>query len=399
LIDRLQTESGIAATLLINAGNNFDTTSHDIHIAPPYIVRALELSKTEVIAPGVQELAYGAEKFQKLVDQTSMRAVSANVKGFMPYVILSKNNGKTKVLVTSVIDPELLSSSVRTENEITDPVLALRRIQAQVSHDLFVAVIHAGSEKISSVIEKSPGIDLVIDAISRNADRKNERNGLPPVVSNNENGMFVAYVDYDSENSAGSYFSKSMELRAVVGKIAQDPTISQLVKAYEKNCQDSLQQLSMAGIHPEALFNGYSPYLGSRSCNLCHAEINERWADSRHANAMDSLVRQSKQKDPDCLSCHVTGMADNASASEFLRLNENHPMAGVQCEACHGPGADHSRNPTDIAMLPVNEKTCIRCHTSYTDPDFDYSLAITTVHNDCFKNKLIQNVKSFFSIN
>lgn len=399
MIDRLKTESGNESTLLINAGNNFDITSHDIHIAPSYIARALELSKTEVIAPGVQEIVYGAEKFLKLTDQTSIRAVSANVKGFMPYVVLSKNKGKTKVLVTSVIDPELLSSPVLEENEITDPVLALRTIQQQVSHDLFVVVIHAGSEKISSVIENCPGIDLAIDAISRDVDQRKERNSLPPVVSNNENGMFVAYVDYDSEKSTGFCFSKSVKLRAVVGKIAEDPKISQLVKEFEKKCQDDHQQLSVSRMYSEVPFKGSSPYLGSRSCNLCHAEINERWSSSRHANAMDSLVRKSKQKDPDCLSCHVTGMADNASASEFLRLNENHPMAGVQCEACHGPGADHSQNPTDIEMLSVNEKTCIRCHTSYTDPDFDYSLAISTVHNDCFKNKLIQNVKSFFLIN
>ncbi len=396
MIDRLKTESGNESTLLINAGNNFDITSHDIHIAPSYIARALELKGTEVIAPGVQEITYGSEKFHKLIDQTSVRVVSANVPSFMPYVILSKNRGKTNVLVTSVVDPELLSSTVRMENKITDPVLALRRIQQQVSHDLFVVVIHAGSEKLLSVIENCPGIDLVIDAISRDVEQKNEHKCSPPVVSNNENGMFVAYVDYDSENSAGSYFLKPVKLRAVVGKIVEDPVISNLVKEYEQKRQAGFQDLSEESMFSASLFEGPSQYLGSRSCNLCHAEINERWANSRHANAMDSLVRKSKHKDPDCLSCHVTGMADNASASEFLRLNKNHPMAGVQCEACHGPGADHSQNPSDIAMLSVNEKTCIRCHTSYTDPDFNYSHEISIVHNDCFKDQLIQKFKSFF---
>ena len=61
LIDRLKIESANESTLLINAGNNFDITSHDIHIAPSYIARALELKGTEVIAPGVQEITYGSE--------------------------------------------------------------------------------------------------------------------------------------------------------------------------------------------------------------------------------------------------------------------------------------------------------------------------------------------------
>lgn len=88
-----------------------------------------------------------------------------------------------------------------------------------------------------------------------------------------------------------------------------------------------------------------------------------------------------RNNDPDCMSCHVTGMDEQPQASVYLGMSEEHPMAGVQCEACHGPGAEHSRNPSETAMLWVNERTCNRCHTDYTDPDFDYNRDVSIVNH------------------
>jgi hypothetical protein len=101
------------------------------------------------------------------------------------------------------------------------------------------------------------------------------------------------------------------------------------------------------------------------------------------------------------MSCHVTGMDEQLPASGFFGMSEEHPMAGVQCEACHGPGAEHSRNPSEIAMLSVNERTCNRCHTDYTDPEFDYNRDVSIVNhgrvdiglNECFKHPQNSNLK------
>jgi hypothetical protein len=44
-------------------------------------------------------------------------------------------------------------------------------------------------------------------------------------------------------------------------------------------------------------------------------------------------------------------------------------LIDVQCEACHGPGAEHAR---DGSYRERARASCVRCHTPLDDPDFDY---------------------------
>jgi len=44
-------------------------------------------------------------------------------------------------------------------------------------------------------------------------------------------------------------------------------------------------------------------------------------------------------------------------------------LTDVQCEACHGPGAEHARDGTYRARA---REACVRCHTPNDDPDFNF---------------------------
>ena len=381
MIDQIKKETGSDRTLILNAGNNFDVASHDTSLAPPYIFKALALAGTEVIAPGLSEMVIGSERLNKMAATASVPVVSANLPGFMPYTVLLKNKGRMKVLVTSVMDPALLAKNNSAPAKVmADPVSSLCGMQAQVPHDLFVVVMHAGPEMISSVIEKCPGIDLVIDGMSPDFSPVQPSGSRPTIVANNKEGMYLAYIDYDGrEKNGGVKFSKPVQQRIVVGQVAADLQVSALVKEYEQMRRKALREKS-ADPDFTAGFEAMPHYVGSRSCQLCHAAINDSWENSRHAEAMNSLVRESRQNDPDCLSCHVTGMEKQAP-SELMWVQEDHPMAGVQCEACHGPGADHSQNPRSVGMQTVNEHTCTRCHTEFKDPGFDYSRDVHKVNH------------------
>jgi hypothetical protein len=95
-------------------------------------------------------------------------------------------------------------------------------------------------------------------------------------------------------------------------------------------------------------------YAWAGACKDCHIAIYTSWENTKHARAINRLNSEDQQKD--CIGCHITG-------AKTLVLNNGKPVnAGVQCEACHGPGAAHVADPK---VLPgkVRESSCTACHS------------------------------------
>jgi hypothetical protein len=118
-------------------------------------------------------------------------------------------------------------------------------------------------------------------------------------------------------------------------------------------------------------------WVGAETCAAeCHPQVLASWRKTAHARAAASLGERSR--DGRCLVCHATG---EGSATRSR-------LAGVQCEACHGPGAAYS--PEDVMRdLPLARKlglrdlsdpaaTCSRCHrpdTALSPTPFDATAA------------------------
>ena len=82
-----------------------------------------------------------------------------------------------------------------------------------------------------------------------------------------------------------------------------------------------------------------------------------------------------KPYDFSCFKCHTTGALPQDE--DFPEFQENRPgfrgtweEAGVQCEACHGPGSNHIPDPErrDI-FVDVSATGCGNCHTRGDDPN------------------------------
>lgn len=107
-------------------------------------------------------------------------------------------------------------------------------------------------------------------------------------------------------------------------------------------------------------------FVGSRLCGDCHIDAFKVWINSQHSKAMNSLIDDGRDADPECLSCHTTGYAYQTGYWE-----EGTPeQASVGCESCHGPGATHSDNPQKGYGKKAME-TCNHCHTKLHSPHFD----------------------------
>jgi len=127
---------------------------------------------------------------------------------------------------------------------------------------------------------------------------------------------------------------------------------------------------------------------GAARCRTCHLAQFKSWEETKMAKAFDLLkpgvaakAKREHKLDPDkdytkdsnCLPCHVTGYGKPGG---FQSLEATPALAGVQCEACHGPGGGYLKpnlmslenkayKRTEIVaagLVIPNVKTCKECH-------------------------------------
>lgn len=99
-------------------------------------------------------------------------------------------------------------------------------------------------------------------------------------------------------------------------------------------------------------------YVGADKCKMCHKVQFASWENTVHAKATDAAKASTDREfSADCLKCHAT--------------NASEELAGVQCEACHGPGNDYKKMSImkDVEAAKANgliiptQETCDGCHT------------------------------------
>lgn len=120
-----------------------------------------------------------------------------------------------------------------------------------------------------------------------------------------------------------------------------------------------VQEIFAAVLFMAFVASGYAQhsYIGAEKCKMCHKLQYESWLTTKHAKATETAKASTSRKfDPSCLSCHAT--------------NKDEALAGVQCEACHGPGSDYKtmsimkdreKAIANGLVLPTQE-TCNTCH-------------------------------------
>ncbi|NQT89505.1 redoxin domain-containing protein [bacterium] len=142
------------------------------------------------------------------------------------------------------------------------------------------------------------------------------------------------------------------------------------------------------------------PYVGSAVCATCHPTEHKSLKAGFHFQALRTLEKPGPDRwnvpahkrgvvgirKPECVRCHVTGYGRPGGYPKTVPTAPHaSPLAGVGCEACHGPGkahADDPKKPNAIArlsgtcpecnILPI----CRQCHDDANSPRFDYAKAL-----------------------
>ena len=119
-------------------------------------------------------------------------------------------------------------------------------------------------------------------------------------------------------------------------------------------------------------------YAGVAKCKLCHLPYFKAWTATPHAKAFAVLDSTKKEnQDPKCVKCHTTGFGKGGYTIGKSLVD----FKGVQCEVCHGPGADYMKVMKDPAkakaagLIAPTQDVCVGCHSKESPnfKGFDYA--------------------------
>ena len=120
--------------------------------------------------------------------------------------------------------------------------------------------------------------------------------------------------------------------------------------------------------------HGFSSSRPSRSvtCAQCHATQYAFWKQTKHAHAFETLEKNGRQLDLDCIRCHVTGWMEPGGLCNIAKPGDS---KDVQCESCHGPAERHAQEPGDKTRITrdMPESGCKSCHTPENSTAFEYA--------------------------
>jgi hypothetical protein len=358
--------------------------------------------KFQITAEGLKKLGYraiglGPDDLRlsagELVAQTAQDGdqqslfVCANAavinRDLTPRFIVIKAAGK-KIGVTSVLGTDRLTKIASDEIIKQPPEQALREIWPQLQQqacDLYVLLAQASLEESQKLAQSVPHFDLVVTA-----EEVGEPAYQPEEIPNTKSLLIQVGIKAMYVGVVGLFTRGEPRLRyqrvPLDDRFADAPEMLELLASYQEQLKTAgLEGLEVKPIpHPSG-----RQFVGSKACEECHDEAYDIWKKSKHALALQTLMRPGERSeiprhfDPECLSCHVVGWNPQKFfpyVSGYLGVEETPLMHNVGCENCHGPGSAHveaenSKSAEDVleqlrkeVRLPEAEaeKKCIECH-------------------------------------
>lgn len=168
----------------------------------------------------------------------------------------------------------------------------------------------------------------------------------------------LAQISEPAPPSEGSFYRyRDQEIRKELGSSA---SVSARMTDYYGRVNDH-NKVAFKDRLPPAAHPGDATYIGAEACSTCHDEAYDFWRHTPHASAYESLSKQHKEFNLDCVSCHVTGY-EKPGGSTVTHVKN---LENVACEVCHGPGSRHEKDPADLTSLvrsPPKTLCAPACH-------------------------------------
>jgi 2',3'-cyclic-nucleotide 2'-phosphodiesterase (5'-nucleotidase family) len=392
--------------VLLEGGDALEWTGFQAEMKAEVTGKALKLMAYDAMIPGEDEVGKSGSQYIEQFDKTAAPVVCANYSKdgdnkptYSTYRVIKTKSG-LRVGVIGLLSPSVgrLFQEADFASKVTDPRKALKPALAQASKeaDAIILVYHGPLSEAEKLATR--GIDLILathrtsrdvlfpekGAESNEVDAPVKRQG-DTVLVNAETNANWSLGRIDLHLKQGRAKSAKHKLLYLDRRYDEHPEMVKVYDDYNQKVKSAvLAQSGQLKTDAEALLKKRglnleqmrarlrkSPFVTAGKCKECHPEIYEIWTNSRHAKAMDTLKKTNQEFDPECVSCHATGVMIR---NGFANMKDTPELANVQCEACHGPAEQHLAD-TKKPYGEAGEMSCRACHTDERTPEFDYEQA------------------------
>ena len=378
-----------AATMMVDVGHIFSDEASasgelnaDAKLMNDWIVRANEQMEMAVVNLSHRDLQYAQRLFAPNAPLKPEKAtlISANVKipnaNVAPYTIktLTANRLKKPVRIAfiglSELPPDDKKEAIAKHGfTFADPLETAKATLAEVKDkaDINIIVGYFKPGTANKLALQNSDLDVIIAYDERGFvhDPKQVNNALLLYASRQAKYLGELRFYADANGEIERFTNRYVELDSV---IPDDPAMLETTKKARAEIAVVQQRMAeeIAAAHA-AKGNQASIYVTSETCAKCHQEEYDKWKQTRHSHAFDILETRNRAFDNSCVGCHSVGFQKQG----FINIKATPQLAHVQCESCHGPGAEHAAKPEKgFYKTPSTPSMCITCHDRENSPDF-----------------------------
>ncbi len=368
------------------------------------LLTALRSMKYQALTMGEEELRLGGGWLlsQHVTDPDDpagvLGFVSSNVVLFdspdlgtpIPFKVIE--SGGKRIGITSVIDPAIARQVGGLADDgisVSDAGEALTKVKASLLEekvDLLVLLSHCRLETSKQLAQQHPEFQIVFSTgpVEEPYVDNPLQIGKTTLMVVGHKGKHVGVAGWYPDSADKPVRFEMVKLDGE--RFKDPPEMLDLMRFY----QDMLKDSNLAETEPALPHRTGHKFVGSQMCGECHSKAFEKWKETGHGTAFESLRTGRRGipriHDPECIACHVTGWDSQEIfryESGFLNEASTEHLLHVGCENCHGPGSEHVKLINDgdeeaanklmrVTVEQARDSGCYKCHDLDNSPHFDF---------------------------
>lgn len=291
---------------------------------------------------------------------------------FTEYTVVSRTvaGRLVRVVVIGLLSGQFAEpiQALNPDMRLELPEETLQRLRPEIvgQGEVYLLLYHGSKSEAVEMARTFPFLHLVVYAHQEDPAGETERVGSVTLACSGKDGKHIGQAQLTREGAKdGDWRVTAVKYVTLGPDFADDARVMQIKQSYLQRVNEE-DLLSKVPRLPTA--NG-DTFAGSAACRPCHAEAYRIWKGSAHAKAMQTLVNEKHDRDPECVPCHVVGLDRRGG---FVSREKTPGLQDVGCESCHGAAARHVRNP-NVKMPKAGSLSCNSCHVPEHSPRFDFA--------------------------